>query len=210
MKPLKELFPSASALNVACFLTQASVVSGIVALVFFLNDDLVLGGLFAFISIVFDMVDGPVARRFNLSSEFGRVFDLLNDMFSSVIVPALVCMHLGSYRWFWILGGTVYILLGHMRLTHYNTAEQRPGYFCGVPTASAYPLVVVPLCSFIYFFDISMDGPIGWLYPVYIILVSVAMVVRIPYKRQGLFNILLILATACILGLGILKSRGLF
>lgn len=83
---------------------------------------------FILIAVVFDSLDGRLARMGGRTSLFGAEFDSLADVVSFGIAPALMVFFLilaprGEYQWFrelgWIIA-FVYLLCGAVRLARFN------------------------------------------------------------------------------------------
>ena len=102
------------------------------------------------IAIVFDSLDGRVARAMGTNSEFGKQFDSLADIVSFGMAPAFLAyawgvrtlaaaaapeqMHLTQLGW---LIGFVYLGCCAWRLARFNIQGMAPGgnrYFVGMPT----------------------------------------------------------------------------
>ncbi|MDP2137893.1 MAG: CDP-diacylglycerol--serine O-phosphatidyltransferase [Candidatus Didemnitutus sp.] len=83
---------------------------------------------FILIAVVFDSLDGRLARMGGRTSLFGAEFDSLADVVSFGIAPALMVFFLilaprGDYQWFrelgWIIA-FIYLLCGAVRLARFN------------------------------------------------------------------------------------------
>ncbi len=106
----------------------------------------VAGGLILF-AMVFDALDGKVARMTNLTSEFGGQLDSLCDMVSFGVAPAYIVFleatsrdlfSLSRYAW---VCAALYAVCAALRLARFNV-ESEPGeegtdYFQGLPTPAA-------------------------------------------------------------------------
>jgi CDP-diacylglycerol--serine O-phosphatidyltransferase len=109
------------------------------------------------IAIVFDSLDGRVARAMGTNSEFGKQFDSLADVVSFGIAPAFLAyawgvrtlaavtapeaMHLTQLGW---LIGFVYLGCCAWRLARFNIQGMAPGgnrYFVGLPTPAAAGMI---------------------------------------------------------------------
>ncbi len=83
---------------------------------------------FILLAVVFDSLDGRLARMGGRTSLFGAEFDSLADVVSFGIAPALMVFFLilaprGDYQWFRELGwliAFVYLLCGAVRLARFN------------------------------------------------------------------------------------------
>jgi CDP-diacylglycerol--serine O-phosphatidyltransferase len=83
---------------------------------------------FILLAVVFDMLDGRLARWGGRTSLFGAEFDSLADVISFGVAPALMVFFLilaprGDYQWFrefgWLIA-FVYLLCGAVRLARFN------------------------------------------------------------------------------------------
>ena len=75
-------------------ITMLNVLSGCVATVFAVLNHLELAALFVFIGIIFDFLDGLLARLLKVHSEIGVQLDSLADMITSGLVPGIVMFQL--------------------------------------------------------------------------------------------------------------------
>ncbi len=109
------------------------------------------------LAIVFDMLDGRIARVTHTSSELGKQFDSLADVISFGIAPALLAFVWGVhglllspqpqalqvYRLGWLVG-FAYLLCCAWRLARFNIqgmAPERSRYFVGLPTPAAAGMI---------------------------------------------------------------------
>jgi CDP-diacylglycerol--serine O-phosphatidyltransferase len=108
------------------------------------------GGAFVVLALVFDVLDGRVARWRHKASAMGRELDSLADVISFGVAPACLAYALG-FRGLWDAVCLLYfVVCGISRLARYNiTAEsmaQETGkvtYFEGTPIPSSVLLVFV-------------------------------------------------------------------
>lgn len=88
--------------------------------------------------VVLDMCDGSLARRWDVSSDFGAQLDSLADMTSFIIAGATLIYYWVQPMtplWLIILASSLYALSGAFRLARFNTTTTtQPGYFQGMPT----------------------------------------------------------------------------
>ena len=105
-----------------------------------------------FFGMLFDVLDGNVARRMNASSAFGRELDSLADVTTFGIAPAIIVNTISlavmpaTYAW-WnqvIIFGVVFAVCAVLRLARYNiqsgTADKN--IFSGLPSPAAAGCVV--------------------------------------------------------------------
>tara|TARA_R110002060_G_scaffold77457_1_gene88946 strand:+ start:943 stop:1767 length:825 start_codon:yes stop_codon:yes gene_type:complete len=126
-------------------LTTAGLFSGFYAVVASMNGHFEAAAVAIFIAMIFDGLDGRVARMTNTQSEFGAEYDSMADMVSFGMAPALVAYNwglsgLGKIGW---LAAFIYVAGAALRLARFNTqigiADKR--YFQGLASPAAAALV---------------------------------------------------------------------
>ena len=126
-------------------LTTAGLFSGFFAVVSSMNGRFEAAAVAIFVAMIFDGLDGRVARMTNTQSEFGAEYDSMADMVSFGMAPALVAYNwglasLGKIGW---LAAFVYVAGAALRLARFNTqlavADKR--YFQGLASPAAAALV---------------------------------------------------------------------
>src|SRR5690606_36257914 len=80
--------------HVPNFITILNLLSGAIAIIFAVQGNLVMAGLFVASGIFFDFFDGLAARALNVKSELGLQLDSLADMVTSGVVPGIVMFQL--------------------------------------------------------------------------------------------------------------------
>jgi CDP-diacylglycerol--serine O-phosphatidyltransferase len=95
-------------------------------------------------SVVFDFMDGKIARLLKKESKIGEQLDSLSDMVSFVVVPVL----LGYTKYGLLLPNSFYLLCGCYRLARFNVSHSLNS-FEGLPTPVA--CCVVLLTSYLEF-----------------------------------------------------------
>lgn len=138
------LFNKNSHFNLANIVTFFNIASGIFAIYFLTHQEFFAAALFAWLAGGFDIVDGKIARKYNLSTEFGIQLDSYADFLSFVIVPTMFIYfavidgkELALYTPLVIFAFVYYIISGLRRLIQFNiNAEEGEveKYFTGVPT----------------------------------------------------------------------------
>jgi len=125
--------------------TTANLFAGFYAIVQAMNGQFATAAIAIFMAMVFDSMDGRVARLTNTQSAFGEQYDSLADVCSFGIAPALVMYEwalrdLG--RWGW-LAAFIYVVGAALRLARFNATihvvDKR--FFQGLPTPAAAALV---------------------------------------------------------------------
>ncbi|WP_394336877.1 CDP-alcohol phosphatidyltransferase family protein [Aureibaculum marinum] len=75
-------------------ITLLNLLSGVIAVMFAANNDLVTAAIFVLLGIFFDFFDGLVARLLKVQSELGLQLDSLADVVTSGVVPGIVMFQL--------------------------------------------------------------------------------------------------------------------
>lgn len=126
-------------------LTTAALFSGFYSIVQAMTGRFEYAAVAIFVAMVFDGLDGRVARMTRTQSAFGAEYDSLSDMVSFGAAPALVIFEWamkGMGKWGWI-AAFVYCACAALRLARFNTnigvVDKR--YFQGLPSPAAAALV---------------------------------------------------------------------
>ena len=165
--------------------TTANLFAGFYAVVQAINGRFEIAAIAIFVAMIFDGMDGRVARLTNTQSAFGEQYDSPSDMTSFGIAPALVMYQwvlqdLG--RWGW-LAAFIYVVGAALRLARFNTniAVVDKRFFQGLPSPAAAAL----LAGFIW---IAVDNrlqmslsTIAWCAFVVTVYAGIAMVTNTPF-----------------------------
>jgi len=128
-------------------LTTGALWAGFYAVVAAIDHNFSRAGIAIFVAMVFDGLDGRVARWTNTQSEFGKEYDSLSDMVSFGLAPAIVAYQFGvariaDYNILWGRLGWfatfLYAACAAMRLARFNSRSAKDKrYFEGLPSPSA-------------------------------------------------------------------------
>ena len=118
------------------------------------------------IAILFDSLDGRIARAMGTNSEFGKQFDSLADVVSFGIAPAFLAyvwgvramaateapqaLHLTQLGW---LIGFFFVVCCAWRLARFNIQGMAPGgsrFFVGMPTPAAAGMIAAVIHFAVY------------------------------------------------------------
>jgi CDP-diacylglycerol---serine O-phosphatidyltransferase len=133
-------------------LTTGCLFSGFYAIIAAIDGNFERAGIAVFVAMLFDGLDGRVARLTGTESAFGKEYDSLADMVAFGVAPAIVSYQWGVARiaeygrawgrlgW---LAAFFYAVAAALRLARFNTrvgsADKR--YFEGLPSPSAAAVV---------------------------------------------------------------------
>ena len=135
-------------------LTTFGLFSGFFAIILATKGQYTDAAIAIFIAMLWDGLDGRVARLTNTQSEFGAQYDSMADMISFGVAPALLMYFwllsdLGKIGW---LAAFVYVAAGALRLARFNTQTgiEDKRYFQGLPSPAAAALIA----GFVWTFDV--------------------------------------------------------
>jgi CDP-diacylglycerol--serine O-phosphatidyltransferase len=126
-------------------LTTAGLFSGFFAIVSSMNGNFEAAAIAIFVAMIFDGLDGRVARMTNTQSPFGAEYDSMADIVSFGVAPAIVTYNyglssLGKFGW---LAAFIYVACAALRLARFNTqigvADGR--YFQGLASPAAAAVI---------------------------------------------------------------------
>jgi len=166
------------------------------------HNALFTAGLLIFLAMVFDMLDGHVARWARQTSGFGAQLDSLCDVVSFGVAPAVLMLKFPQVyhpRLLWVIA-VLYLVCAVLRLARFNvqTDEQHShGFFTGLPSpaaAGAVASVAVAMPGVRELSDPSMSettqtmgayllGTIANGLPVFMLVLACLMVSRIRYPH---------------------------
>jgi CDP-diacylglycerol--serine O-phosphatidyltransferase len=164
----------------------------------------VLRGFFAFslslmfLSMLFDAMDGMVARKLNILRDFGRYFDGFMDAINYLLAPAIFLYLWGFNSWYYLLILFLFILSGIVRLSVFNEIgnvkrdDNKLAYW-GMPVfwSLFYVGGVFILSAFIE------KHIVLWITAGILLIVSFLMVHNSDYYKFKSWKVLFVLCTAC-------------
>ena len=121
--------------------TAASIFTGIVSIVEASRGHFENAAWLIFLSLIFDGLDGRIARLTQTCSRFGLEFDSLADIVAFGAAPAmLLYFQVGAqYGRFGILVSALFVVFGAIRLARFNVTDNcnDPTVFIGLPIPTA-------------------------------------------------------------------------
>jgi CDP-diacylglycerol--serine O-phosphatidyltransferase len=179
-------------------LTTACLFSGFYAVVAAIDKHFAPAGMAVFAAMIFDTLDGRIARLTRTESAFGKEYDSLADMVAFGLAPAIVAYqwgvvrimeygsHWGRFGW---LACFFYAAAAGLRLARFNardaTADKR--YFEGLPSPSAAAIVA----AFVWFSSEWQEPRLAGLIAAFLVTATagVLMVSRFGYPSFKQFNL---------------------
>jgi len=119
---------------------------GLFAIYFIILDNLILSSRIVLLAIFFDSFDGFLARKKNITAEFGKSFDSLSDIISFGVAPAFIFISSNNNSEVGILIGFTYVLCGLLRLSRFSILDTEE--YIGLPiTLGAIFVILIYLSN---------------------------------------------------------------
>ncbi len=163
-------------------LTTAALFCGFYAIITCMSGDFENAAIAIFVAMIFDGLDGRVARLTGTSSAFGEQYDSLADMVSFGLAPALVAFNwglsdLGKLGW---AAAFAYLACAALRLARFNTqiGSVDKEEFVGL----ASPAAAATMAALIWVgHDMDVGVPLALLAVVVTLLSALLMVSNVRY-----------------------------
>ena len=194
--------------------TTFALFAGFYSIVASINGDYTLAAISIMVAMLWDALDGRVARLTNTQSAFGAEYDSLSDLVSFGVAPALLVYEwslsdLGRIGW---LAAFIYLVCAALRLARFNTqvgtADKR--YFQGLPSPAAAGVIASMIWLKFWNFEFLDIGVVSFSYYIGIaitIICGLLMVSNVRYysfkefdtKNKASFRFLLLTVLSLIL-----------
>lgn len=167
--------------------TTGALFCGFYAVVAAMRGDFESAPIAILFALIFDGLDGRVARMTNSSSKFGAEYDSLADMVSFGVAPALVMFSwalgdLGKVGW---SASFIYVACAALRLARFNTqvGVGDPNFFIGLasPPAACIMACTVWVCQDQGWVGAALPAELAVVAAVLTAVVAILMVANVPY-----------------------------
>lgn len=164
-------------------ITTASLFCGFYSIIASLKEHFVVAAVTILAALVFDGLDGRIARFTNTTSKFGAEYDSLSDVIVFGVAPSFLAYNwaMSFYgKWGW-LAAFLFVLCGALRLARYNIqiGMIESKVFNGLPIPAAAAIVATT----VFFFDYAgVEGKFqnpSMLF--FVVVLSILMVSNIKY-----------------------------
>ena len=168
--------------------TTGALFAGFYAVIAAMRGDFESASIAIFFALVFDGLDGRIARLTNTSSKFGAEYDSLSDMVSFGVAPALVMFS-------WALGGLgklgwsaafIYVACAALRLARFNTQIDTAdkNYFTGLasPAAACVIASTVWVCNDLGWIGENLPYEVSLLVALLTAAIGFLMIANFPYS----------------------------
>lgn len=132
-------------------LTTSALFAGFYAIIAAMSGRFEVASVVILIAVVFDGLDGRVARLTNTESNFGAHYDSLSDMVSFGVAPAIILFEwslssFGKVGWLTVF---IYTASVALRLARFNSSEENMDsrFFSGLPS----PAGAATLAAYVWF-----------------------------------------------------------
>ena len=132
--------------------TTGNVFCGFYSFIAALNENYNLAAWAIILAIIFDVLDGRIARMTKTTSAFGMQYDSLADVISFGMAPAFLC-----YSWIlkpfdrvgW-MAAFLFLLCAALRLARFNATKPdiQGQHFIGLPTPAAAAVIASIIIAF--------------------------------------------------------------
>jgi len=173
--------------------TSLNLFCGFYAIIASIEKNFSAAAIAIIIGVMFDMLDGKIARATNTTSKFGIEYDSLADLISFGLAPGVMMYlwalkPLGRLGW---LAAFLYMACGTLRLARFNTqvGSVSSDYFSGLPIPASAGMNATTILFFHRFNIIGYENPVLILVMLYFL--SFLMVSTIKYnsfKKPELFK----------------------
>jgi CDP-diacylglycerol--serine O-phosphatidyltransferase len=173
--------------------TTASLFMGFYSIIASIQEKFFLAAIAILVSLVFDGLDGRVARMTNTTSRFGAEYDSLADLIAFGVAPSLMAYiwamsFYGKLGW---MAGFLFVACGALRLARYNIQigliESK--VFNGLPIPAAASVLAATV---LFFNDMGVEGTFhNPFMMIFVAILSLLMVSNIKYysgKDMKLFT----------------------
>ncbi|MDR1928944.1 MAG: CDP-diacylglycerol--serine O-phosphatidyltransferase [Endomicrobium sp.] len=193
--------------------TCANISCGFLSIISSINGYFTKAAWLVVFAIIFDIIDGRIARFTKTTSEFGIQLDSLSDMLSFGVAPSIIMYQLvlNSMGKLGISVAVFFVLCSALRLAKFNTATSKRSLvinasFMGLPTPASAGFLISFVLSYELFITNSEQQSLTFktipilmknmpiffsLMPIMMVILSLLEVSNIPYlsfKKVKLFK----------------------
>lgn len=125
-------FPALQALNLPNTVTLCSPAAGVLSVMLTASGHTRAALLVYPLTLLFDALDGKLARLLGQCTKEGIELDSLSDMVSFGAVPPLLLFWLSGMRYWILIGAIPYVFAGGLRLAYFNLHGLTDGCYSGL------------------------------------------------------------------------------
>ncbi|MDD5166026.1 MAG: CDP-diacylglycerol--serine O-phosphatidyltransferase [Candidatus Omnitrophica bacterium] len=181
----------------ANFLTILSLFCGFVSIIFSMESHFTFACWAIIFSVIFDGLDGQIARKNPIPSEFGKELDSLVDTVAFGIAPAILgyIFIYQEFHFFASVALFIYLLSSVWRLARYNITpkgeEGSASYFTGLPTTASGGILAAFILIFRKQGEVVLPVYVPTVFLILVLILAYLMVSRVRYLNlDGLKQVL--------------------
>ncbi len=180
--------------------TSMNLFCGYLSILFTSRQEFLEAGWMIVLAVIFDILDGRIARLTSVSSRFGAELDSLADLVSFGVAPAFLVYsrYLSDYRIIGLISTSMFVLCGALRLARFNiTPPSEKDVFIGLPIPAGAGILCTLTIFEMQFVQVFRVPDV--VIPVVVVVTSLLMVSQVEYpamkksKRTGAQRQLLVL-----------------
>lgn len=164
-------------------ITLTNLLLGFLAIIMVIEGNYTLAAVLILFSVLMDSLDGKVARKLTVSTEFGKELDSLSDLVSFGVAPAVLTYQVifqtlqpEYIKYFGLSIAAIFTLCGAIRLARFNILNITT-HFVGVPITFAGGLMALL---------VLLRGMLAWyVYLAIMVFLAVLMVSRFKVTKLG-------------------------
>ena len=166
--------------SIADLVSIANASSGFLSIVMISMGNFILAAKFMLLAVIFDAMDGWVARKLNREDEcgFGKNIDSLSDIISFGVAPAMLLYSTSinfGIPYFSIIVALLIVICGILRLSRFNViTDSSDKHFIGLPIPSTALILGSFYLSGFFNSDLAL---------IIMILVSLLMISTVKYPK---------------------------
>ena len=189
---MTEKIPSRGIYLLPSILTTFGMFAGFYSIIASINGDFTLAAISIMVAMLWDALDGRVARLTNTQSDFGAQYDSLADLVSFGVAPALLVYEwslsdLGRIGW---LAAFIFLACAALRLARFNTqvgiSDKR--YFQGLPSPAAAGVIASMIWLRFWKFEYFDFGIVSLSYYVGVVITIVCALLMVSNVRYYSFK----------------------
>ncbi len=135
------------------FFTASSIFLGMLSITKASQGEFGIASWLIMIAMIFDGLDGRIARATKTMSNFGAEFDSLADIVAFGVAPAMLIFFFAGndFGKFGFLVSALYVIFGALRLARFNSTltTSDPSVFIGLPIPAAASLIAMGVLFFL-------------------------------------------------------------
>ncbi len=138
----------------ADFITLLNATAGLTCIYFSFRLQFLFAAIALLFAVLFDYLDGKIARASKKMNDLGKNLDSLSDVISFGVAPAIFGYMIGLQQWYDLIILLFFTLCGVLRLARFNILNIKG--FIGIPITTSG--LLIPAIYFI-FFSLSFYTP---------------------------------------------------